>query len=222
MANDTRTFRRIGAAALMPIGPLAVAVLRGVMPYDTTSDSQTLLSQAAAGLGRMDAVLWLTLAMTALFPATLAATRLTQRRAPVLSLIAVVLLIPAWAGIFFAAGDPAIRALASGGVDPATGAKLLDALMNQGPVVVATGVFVLGHIAGLILLGAAMWRARAVPVWAAVALIASQPLHFVFAVIVPNHLLDALAWGLAALALGVAAVKMARTSNDDWDVAPAV
>ncbi len=29
-----------------------------------------------------------------------------------------------------------------------------------------------------------------VPVWAAVALIVSQPLHFVFAVVVPNGLLD--------------------------------
>jgi AcrR family transcriptional regulator len=58
-----------------------------------------------------------------------------------------------------------------------------------------------------------------IPAWAAVAVIASQPPHFVFAVIAPNHALDATSWGLAALGLGAAALRVLRTRNDDWDVA---
>jgi hypothetical protein len=75
-------------------------------------------------------------------------------------------------------------------------------------VAVATVVFVAGHIMGTVLLGAALWRV--VPRWAAVALAVSQPLHLVFAVIVPNHLLDAAAWTLTAVGFGVAAITLCR------------
>jgi hypothetical protein len=54
-----------------------------------------------------------------------------------------------------------------------------------------------------------------VPAWAGVALIVSQPLHLVFAVILPNAVLDTGAWGLIALGLMIAAVRVLRTSNDD-------
>jgi hypothetical protein len=42
----------------------------------------------------------------------------------------------------------------------------------------------------------------------AAALAVSQPLHLLFAVVVPNHLLDAVAWGLTAV--GFTAAAMAR------------
>jgi hypothetical protein len=72
----------------------------------------------------------------------------------------------------------------------------------------------------MVLLGAALWRARAVPVLAAIAVLISQPLHFVAFVIVGNQAMDACAWGLTALGLAVAAAKVLRTANADWDVAP--
>jgi hypothetical protein len=74
---------------------------------------------------------------------------------------------------------------------------------------------------GLIIIGAALWRSGAVPAWAGVAIIVSQPLHLIFAVFVPNNLFDALAWGLAALGMAVAAVGVIRTSNDAWDCSAA-
>jgi hypothetical protein len=57
------------------------------------------------------------------------------------------------------------------------------------------------------LLGIALWRTRAVARWAAVAVIASQPIHFFAAVIVPNHTIDLIGWGLQAA--GFAAVGWA-------------
>lgn len=217
---DTRTLRRVTAAVLLPLGPLSIALIRGVLPYRTTDDTPELISHTAAALGRQDAVLWLSLvAMVALIPSTLAAARLARRGAPVLSTVAVALLVPAFTALFFFAGDPTLRAVAGGAVDPASGAAVLEAQAGLGPVVAAAVLYIAGHIVGLVVLGAALWRARVVPVWAAVAVIVSQPLHFVFAVVVPNQPLDTMAWGLAAVGLGAAAIRVLRTRNGDWDVA---
>lgn len=217
--RDTRTFRRIVAAVLLPLGPLAIALLRGILPYSTTDDTGEMISHTAAALGRQDAVLWLSLvAIVALIPSALAAGRLARRGAPVLSLLGVGVLVPAFAMLPFFAGDPTLRVLASGVVDPSAAARILDAQNELAPLMVAAVIFVVGHIVGTILIGAALWRARMVPVWAAVALIVSQPLHLVFAVAVPNHLLDGLSWGLTALGFGVAALRVLRTPNDAWDI----
>ncbi len=49
-----------------------------------------------------------------------------------------------------------------------------------------------------------------IPKWAATALILSQPLHLVFAVIVPNHALDAIAWTLTGIGFAAAALTYVR------------
>ncbi len=64
---------------------------------------------------------------------------------------------------------------------------------------------------GTVLLGVAMLRSRCVPAWAAVITIVSQPLHFVSAVIVPNHAVDGAAWGLNAIGFAVATVAIIRS-----------
>jgi hypothetical protein len=120
----------------------------------------------------------------------------------------------------FFAGDPTIRVLASGAVPADTAAVLLDDLNALPAVGVAAVIFVAGHILGTILLGAALWRARAVPAWAATAIIVSQPLHLV-AVIVGNQPLDGCAWALTALGFAVTAARVLRTPNDAWDLPPA-
>lgn len=216
---DTRTLRRIGAAIALPLGPLLIAILRGILPYYTTDTSGQMLDHTAAGLGKMDAVLWLGLAASlTLVPSALAAARLAQRRAPVLALIGVVLLVAGYLTLPIINNDSLVRVATE--PDRSVGVQLLDSANSLGAVVAAGAIFVAGHIVGLILLGAALWRARAIPAWAAIALIVSQPLHLVFAVIVPNHLLDAGAWALTALGLFVAALRVLRSSNDDWDLGP--
>ncbi|MEV4507490.1 hypothetical protein AB0K00_00835 [Dactylosporangium sp. NPDC049525] len=218
--RDTRTARRVAAAVLLPLGPLSVAVLRGVLPYFGAGGNRETITQTAAHLGRQDAVLWLSVvALATLIPGTLAAGRLAQRRAPVLTVLGVGLLVPAFAALFFFAGDPTIRALAGGTVDPDTATRVLDAQAALAPVNAAGFLFVAGHILGMILLGAALWRAHAIPAWAAVAVIVSQPLHLA-CVILGNQPLDAAAWGLTALGFTVAAVRVLRTPNDAWDLAP--
>lgn len=218
---DARTVRRVAAAILLPLGPLCVAILRGILPYSTADNDRQMLDHTAAGLGRMDAVIWLGMAAAlTLVPSGLAAARLAQRRAPVLALIGVTLLTAGYLSLPFVNNDILVRAAT--GLDRPLGVQVLNSANSSGAVVVAGLIFVAGHILGLVVLGIALWRARAVPAWAAVALIVSQPLHALFAVVVPNHLLDACAWALTALGLAVAASRVLRSSNDTWDLGPVV
>jgi hypothetical protein len=220
--RDTRTLRRVAVAVLLPLGPLAVAAIRGYLPYFSATSTEEAVAQASANLGRMDTMLWLSVvAMAALVPSTLGAARLAQRRAPVLSLIALTLLVPAYVMLFFGSGDVTLRAVAGTGIDPATAAAIYDAAGSTGPATLSLVVFVAGHVVGTVVLGAALWRARAVPTWAAIAVVVSQPLHFIAFVIVQSQPLDVVAWGLTALGLGVAGVRVLRTPNDEWDL-PAV
>ena len=74
----------------------------------------------------------------------------------------------------------------------------------------ATALFVAGHIIGVVLPASRSGQSSSV---GAVGLIVSQPLHFVVAVIVPNHPLDVLAWVLTAAGFTAAAVA-GRRSRD--------
>jgi hypothetical protein len=107
--------------------------------------------------------------------------------------------------------DPAVEAAVRAGLDPATTARVLDAMAAHPSAQVAIGLFVLGHTLGTVLLGAALWKGRVVPVWAALALIVSQPLHLLFAVITPNNALEATAWLLTATGFAAAGVALTQT-----------
>ena len=53
-----------------------------------------------------------------------------------------------------------------------------------------------------------------VPAWAGLLLAASQILHIVFAIIVPVHALDGLAWGLTTIGFAAAAVALLANSTE--------
>jgi hypothetical protein len=96
---------------------------------------------------------------------------------------------------------------------------LLVAVMDHPAGLAPLTIFVVGHIVGTVLLGFALWRSGSVHwIWAVLMGI-SQPLHLL-AAMTGNHPLDLLGWGLTALVMGVAAVRVLRTDDDDWDVPP--
>jgi hypothetical protein len=51
-------------------------------------------------------------------------------------------------------------------------------------------------------------------------MILSQPGHVFAFVVFPSPVMDALAWGLMALAFAICAVTVLRTPDDEWDLPP--
>jgi hypothetical protein len=185
---------------LLPIGPAAIAVLRLILPYDTTDDPATITQKAAAAPDTMNWVIWLGfIAMLTLAPAVLWIAAQTRTQAPKTTTVATILLVPAYLALgLLVAEDAAAR----------TGTTLSHPALDA-----ATGVFVVGHVIGTVLLGAAMWQAG-LPRWAAAATAISQPLHFVAAVIVVSHELDFAAWGLNAVGFAAIALKNRNFAPD--------
>jgi hypothetical protein len=207
---------RQALAILMPIGPLAIAVLRGILPYTTTDSNAAMAAKVAAHQGAETIVIWLTfVALLTLIPGVITLGLLARRHAPRLGTIGLVLAYAAFACLFWssvAGSDSIALGAARAGIPPGVASALITSVANIPPVGLGTGIFVLGHILSLVLLAVALWRGRVVPAWAALLLGGSQVLHFVFAVIVPVHALDGCAWGLTAVAFAAAAVALTRGS----------
>jgi hypothetical protein len=196
----------------MPIGPAAVALLRYVLPYDTTDSTATMVAKVAADPGSQRLVVWLGLvAAFTLVPGAFAVLAMTRRRAPGLTAATCGLLIPGYLALtLLVAGDAAVLAGVDSGVDLATITRLSEELFAMPAMTIAIGVFVVGHVFGTVLLGVALWRTHVVANGWAVAVAVSQPLHFV-AAMTGNHPLDLFAWGLTAAGMAAAAAVLVRT-----------
>lgn len=195
-------------AVIAPIGPLAVAGLRAVLPYRTTDDSPGIVAGVAAHPGAEDMVLWLgLLASLTLVLGVVVVSRVAIRGAPVLGTVGAALALLGYGALPVgpAATDLATLAGMRAGIGPAATVGLVREMAAHPSVAVATGLFVLGHVVGTVLLGIALWTM--VPRWAALALIVSQPMHLVFAVIVPNGWLDAAGWTLTAIGFAAAGIR---------------
>ncbi len=219
---DTRTQQRWAAAVLMPVGPLAVAILRFVIPYDAFDAPDTVIAKVAAHPAAQAAVIWLGLvALFTLVPGAYAVLRLVRPGAPRLAIAAAILLIPGYLGLFGTASGADLNAYvgARANLDPHTLTQLMQQASEQPTVVISGLVFLVGHIVGCILLGLALWRSAVVHwIWA-IAMTISQPIHL-YAAVTGNHPLDLVAWGLATVAMAAAAISVLKLTNDQWDVPP--
>jgi hypothetical protein len=207
-------FDRRALAVIMPIGPLAIAIVRGILPYKTTDSNATLAAQVASHQGTETLVVWLTfIAMLTLIPGVIAVGLMARRGAPRLGTVGLVLTFAAFMSLFWstvAGSDNVALAAARIGVSPVLTGRLLDSMGAVPAIGLGSDLFVIGHILGLVLIGIALWRGRVLPSWAALLIAASQVLHFIFAVIVPVHALDGVAWGLTAVGFAVAALTLVR------------
>jgi hypothetical protein len=208
---------RWALAIIMPIGPLAIAGVRGVLPYTTADSNSAMAAKVAAHQGAETLAVWLTfVALLTLIPGVISLGMLARRNAPRLGTVGLILAYVAFACLFWssvAGSDNVALGAARIGMRPGSTGALLTSIANIRPVGLGTGFFVLGHILSLVLLSVALWRGRVVPAWAALLLGGSQLLHFVFAVIVPVQVLDGCAWGLTSVAFAAAAVAFMRVPS---------
>jgi hypothetical protein len=211
-----RGLDRRALAILMPIGPLAIAIVRGILPYYTADSNTVMAAKVAAHQDAETAVIWLTfVAMLTLVPGVIAIGMLARQGSPRLGTIGLVLAVAAFLSLFWstvAGEDNVALGAARIGMNPGTTGALVTSMNGILPIGLASDIFVLGHIVGLVLISIALWRGRLVPTWAALLLGVSQLLHVVFAVVIPVHALDGCAWGLTAVGFAAAAVSFAKES----------
>jgi hypothetical protein len=217
--RDVRQVRRIVAAVILLVPATTIAVGRLFATDD--SDTRRALDLIAADPARQltFALLGFSAGLT-IVPAFLAAARLAKRRRPVLTMIALgVNLVAYLGGWALAALDSMYIAGATLPVEQRDGAAaLIDAMWSEGLAGISTLLMVIGHILGAILMGLAL--RGSIPTVGWVAMILSQPGHVFAFVVFPSPVMDALAWGLMALAFAICAVTVLRTPDDDWDLPP--
>lgn len=204
---------RRAALLLLPVGPFCIAALRYLLPYYTADNNVAIVQAVNDHPGHESAVLWLGLVgVLTLVPGLMAAAAILPPSR--LKAWAMGLAVPGYLclGVLLAE-DSLLWSGARSGADPQQVALLLDTLhpsMNVG-----LGVFVVGHVLGTVLFGIALLRSKRVPAWAAWAVTASQPLHFIAAVIIGSPILDLIGWSLTGVGLAV----VARTLLADEAVA---
>jgi hypothetical protein len=218
---DLRHVSRLLAALVLPIGPLAVAGLRYVLPYFSASTPRETAIDVLAAEGRQSVVLWLGLIATfTLLPGVLAVGRLTRRGAPKMTAAAMLMVVPGYLALTYMIGsDLVLWTGARAGLDPSALAELADTVHPTSNI--AAVVFVVGHVIGTVLLGLALLCSSTVPAWAAIVTVVAQPMHFVAFVILGSPALDCAAWAANSVAFAVVAVAILRLPDDEWDLPPA-
>lgn len=217
---DLRHASRILAALILPIGPLAVAGLRYILPYFSATTPRETATDVIAAEGSQSAVLWLAMIATfTLLPGVLAVGRLTRRGAPKLTAAAMLLVVPGYLALTYLIGiDLVLWTGARAGLDASTLTELAGTVHPTSNI--GLMVFVFGHVIGTALLGLALLRSRTVPVWAAIVTAVAQPLHFVALVIIGSPALDAVAWTANSVAFAVVGYAILKTPDDEWELPP--
>lgn len=215
---DTRTYWRVLLAVVAPLPLLGQGLSYAFSTVDGGDDFATTVAsmQAHHGNAVLTGLLNI-LFVVLLIPATVALALTTRRRAPKLTAVGATICLLGFLPAFPLLPNDNVMALVTGdkGLDVATVAALDDAIWAQPQVSLASLLFIVGIVIGLPILGIALWRAKAAPVWMAVCLILGTLTH----PFMPGHLAAGL--GLLVGAVGFVGVSRAlfRTPNEAFDVA---
>ena len=182
----TARVRRDGMAMALFIAPWGFVIANALYLWTTLHGGDDLTSRNALALAAAHpladrlGILAAMLGSLLFVPAVLGAMRLVRVRAAWLGLIGGVLMIAAYIcylGLVFQ--SLTTNAMARQGGPVSAYVAVLDAVSNE-PLTAWVGpLFIFGNIVGTFLLGLALLRARAVPAWAAYAVMAWSVLHVV-------------------------------------------
>lgn len=216
--RDRRGFWRIVLAiiVLLPMPAKAVYYLLTPVAGDVTFKESVTWFEAHRGL--METLKWLdAVFVVLLIPATMGVIWVARRGAPRLSTVgALIALSGFFTGIALLPSGNLGLVTVQHDLDPTSMAALQDAMEHDPLLGIASGMFIAGIVFGLGLLGGALRRSRAVPAWAAFAVMIGGATH----PFIPGTVGQGI--GLLVLAVGFAGVSVAlmRMTNDDFDLAP--
>jgi hypothetical protein len=217
--RDVRTFQRYAAAVILPIPPTAVAIGRLFGTED--ADSRRTLDLIAANPDRQFTFALLGfISLLLVIPAFLAAARLSRRRRPVLTTVALLVNLVGFIGGFalFAIDNLLLIGASLPAEQRDVGAIVIDKMWSTGIPRFGANLFVLGHFLGTILMGLAL--RGSIPAVGWLAMLLTTPVHFLAFVFLQMPALDMAAWLLMTLAFVCCAVKIVKTPNDEWDLPP--
>jgi hypothetical protein len=205
--------RRFGAAALI-IGPLGL-VLGSLFEVASDDDSVSAsLAKIAVHPSTERVMVVCDLLVAFMVPAVLYLMRLAGPRAPRLSLAGGALSFASWLAAIYAVGASDLLYYRAAQLpDRASAVSLVHTVTSDGVFVGPEILSVVGHMLGMLLLGIALWRSRAVPRWAAalvgLASLVQVPLH-------DSGPGSAAAYGLLLIGMAVCAVALIRRPSEPF------
>jgi hypothetical protein len=209
--NARAVSRWFGAAALV-IGPLSL-VLGSLFQVVSDDDSvPASLAKIAAHPSGERAVVLVDLLAAFMLPAVLYLMRLAGPKAPRLTLTGGAVAFAGWlAGLVSLGASDLLYYHAAQLADRASAVTLVHAITSDAAFAVPEALFLVGHVVGMLLLGIALWRSRAVPRWAAalvgLASLVQVPVH-------DSAVGSAAAFGLFLIGMGACAVSLLRTPSE--------
>ena len=216
---DIRSFQRYAAAIILPIPPTCIAIGRLFQTDDT--DTRRALDLVAANPDRQFTFALLGfISLICVIPAFLAAARLSRRRRPVLTTLALVVNLVGFIGAFglFAIDNLYLIGASLHAEQRDVGAIVIDEMWSTGITGFGANLFVLGHFLGTILMGLAL--RGSIPTVGWLAMLLTTPVHFLAFVFLQIPALDMAAWLLMTLAFVCCAIKIIKMSDDEWDLPP--
>jgi hypothetical protein len=217
---DDRTVSRWFGAVSLVIGGAAVTVGSLLEVTGDGDSARTALAKIAAHQSDQRGFIVTDMVAVLMLPAMLYLMRLARKGSPRLAVSGGVLAFAGWlAGLLGLGASDVVFYHAARAHDHAAAVRLITAVNDDRATSVLLGVFLVGHLLGMLILGVALWRSRVVPMWAAV-LVGLAPLGHLFvhsAGRVPN----AVAYALMTAGMGAAALSLLGVANEEWDL-PAV
>jgi hypothetical protein len=214
--NVRAVSRRFGAAALV-IGPLSVAVGSLFAVVSDDDSVSVALAKIAAHPSGERAVIVCDLLAAFMLPAVLYLMRLTGPRAPRLTLAGGTIAFAGWlAGLVSLGASDLLYYHAALLPDRASAVSLVHGVTSDAAFVIPEALFLAGHVLGLLLLGIALWRTRAVPRWAAALVGLASVAQFL---VHDQSVLSACAFGLLTVGLGACAAALLRAPAEPAPVA---
>lgn len=219
-AGDDRGFYRTALAVVAPL-PMVVMGLTYLLT-DMPGDGpfQDMVDAAARQQGLFDWIPWLSLLWGGfLIPAVIAVAAVTRRTSPRLTAVGIALTVPGL-GIGLTGPNDTLMAHVTqrDGLDVATVGELDEALWGLPYVGVGSLLFIVGIVIGLLLLGIALARSGAAPVFFGVALAVGGSTHPFLSPL--GHVVTGLGLWVAAVGFAGASLALLRMSNDNFAPAP--
>jgi hypothetical protein len=209
--------RLLASVAPLPLVAKGIYYLLTAVPGDASFADTVAAYQAHREL--LGTLRWLDIVFVCLLtPAVLAVILVSRRGAPRLTFAGgVISLLGCFVGFGLLGGIETPELMtARYGLDPAAMSKLRDAMEGNPVMMVAGLLFIVGIVFGLGLLGAALWRSRAVPAWAGIALLLGGATH----PFLPNQLAQGAGLLVGAVGFAAGAVALLRQANDTFDLPP--